>query len=762
MKAYSYRLALGCLLLFSPLSFAHIGLQHAAATPEEAALRAANAKLRSVLNLDAQIESALVETLADLPKATNLQLKTTAYGAAPQVRLLSAKLKRSHSFAETQHELVINLSADVLAYGVGSRGFEDILHMLHLRAYEPMHDRAENITFTILIEGIQLKDYLAFENEVTAPTLGTVATSATQFVFTKSAAGRRVALSPGHGYWKDGNVWKLQRSFFNGIVEDFINTEFITEVNTVMAATGAVIRNTRVMNKQAGNGESGFPKWQEASRYYVKSLGVPESVWNNLTTPTTDDLDDDIRVRPLYANWRDANGVNSEILVSLHNNGGGGTGSETFFDTGNGFSAESKRLADAVHGRMIAAIRSQYNPNWPDRTVKGSAGGYGENRVATRPAILIEVAFMDRKSPDNDSMQDLRFRQIVARAIGEGVNDFFANQVDATPPTAPTDVAATAVSQSQIDLKWAAATDDIGVAAYRVSRNGAEVGVTTGLSWTDTGLAPATSYNYTVAARDAKGKWSAETPIASAPTYPPTPYLGLWYAGEAESGWGMSVTQHNGIIFGAVFTYDAAGRPAWYVMPNCPLIGATCTSDLFRVFGGSSPLVPWSQTGRTADKVGTGTLTFSNGNAGTFNFTINTVAGLKQIVRQDVASGTVPNVIDFTDLWWNAGESGWGISLTHKNSNIFATWFTYAPNGDATWFVAPACTLLAATTTASCTSDLFSVSGGAALTAPWVAGRTTAKREGSFTLQFTDASRAVMTYTIGTETTSRLITRQPF
>jgi N-acetylmuramoyl-L-alanine amidase len=746
-------------LLAVPLAFAHNGVQHAPLTPSEATKRAANVVPLNALNMEAQIEVSLQEALADLPRANNLRFKAAADGKTPQVRLLGMQLKKSHSFAQTHHEVVINLSADVLAYGVGSRAFEDILHTLHQRAYEPMHERAENITFSILIEGIALNDYLAFENEMTAPTLGT---SSTQMLFTKSAAGRRVALSPGHGYWKDGNVWKLQRSFLFSIVEDFINHDFITELNTNLAAAGASIRNAREMNKQAGNGESGFPKWQESSRYYVKSLGVPESVWNSLTTATTDDYDDDIRVRPLYANWQDANGVNSEILVSLHNNGGGGTGTETLYDTANGFQIESKRLADTVHNKIISEIRAKFNPSWPDRRVKGFAGSYGENRAATRPAILIEVAFMDTKSPDSDSMQDQRFRQIVAKAISDGVAEFFANQVDTTPPTAPTNVVSAAASQSQIDLKWAAATDDIGVAAYRVSRNGVEVGVTTGLSLTDTGLTPATSYNYTVAARDAKGNWSAETPIASAATFPATPYLGLWYAGEAESGWGMSVTQHNGIIFVTIFTYDATGQPTWYVMSNCTLAGNTCNGKLYSVTDGKPPITAWTPGGLNVVEVGDGSLVFSSANNGVFNALINNMPVRKVLVRQDVKSGAVPNIIDFTDLWWNANESGWGISLTHANSNVFATWFTYDATGKAIWYVAPACTLLAATITTSCNSELYSVTGGSPLTAPWVAGRTVVKREGSFNLQFTDASRAVMTYTIGSDTTSRVITRQPF
>jgi hypothetical protein len=36
---------------------------------------------------------------------------------------------------------------------------------------------------------------------------------------------------------------------------------------------------------------------------------------------------------------------------------------------------------------------------------------------------------------------------------------------------------------------------------------------------------------------------------------------------------------------------------------------------------------------------------------------------------------------NYTDMWWNASESGWGISFTqHAGTNqVYAVWFTYDP-----------------------------------------------------------------------------------
>ena len=91
---------------------------------------------------------------------------------------------------------------------------------------------------------------------------------------------------------------------------------------------------------------------------------------------------------------------------------------------------------------------------------------------------------------------------------------------DITAPTTPTDFAATPLSSSSIGLSWTASTDDVGVTGYRISRDGADVAVVSGPSWTDTGLAAGTPYDYSIVAEDAAGHASAPA-TASATTLPP-------------------------------------------------------------------------------------------------------------------------------------------------------------------------------------------------------------------------------------------------
>ena len=98
--------------------------------------------------------------------------------------------------------------------------------------------------------------------------------------------------------------------------------------------------------------------------------------------------------------------------------------------------------------------------------------------------------------------------------------DFSLTPTDATPPSAPTGLTATAVSPSQINLSWTASTDNVGVADYRVYRGGAQIGTTAGTTYQDNGLAADTTYGYYVIARDAANNLSSASSPASATTLP--------------------------------------------------------------------------------------------------------------------------------------------------------------------------------------------------------------------------------------------------
>ena len=74
---------------------------------------------------------------------------------------------------------------------------------------------------------------------------------------------------------------------------------------------------------------------------------------------------------------------------------------------------------------------------------------------------------------------------------------------DTTPPTVPSDLNYTSVTETTIGLSWTASTDDVGVTGYDIYRDDTMIGSASGTSFTDTGLTAGTIYSYHVIAEDA-------------------------------------------------------------------------------------------------------------------------------------------------------------------------------------------------------------------------------------------------------------------
>lgn len=106
--------------------------------------------------------------------------------------------------------------------------------------------------------------------------------------------------------------------------------------------------------------------------------------------------------------------------------------------------------------------------------------------------------------------------------------------VDTTPPSDPT-VSAAAASPTSVNVTWGASTDNIGVTAYDVTRDGAALASVAGTvtSYTDATASPNTPYQYAVRARDAAGNPSAYA--AAPPVTTPSPPVAVFSDGF-ESG----------------------------------------------------------------------------------------------------------------------------------------------------------------------------------------------------------------------------------
>ena len=190
-----------------------------------------------------------------------------------------------------------------------------------------------------------------------------------------------------------------------------------------------------------------------------------------------------------------------------------------------------------------ATSASQINLSWTASTDNVGVTGYRVERCqGAGCSSFVEIA-----TPTGTSFSDAGLAALTPYSYRVRAGDAAGNlsaysniasvttqAPDATPPTAPTGLNATVVSGAQINLAWTAATDNVGVAGYRVERcQGAgcvsfvEVATPSGTGFNNTGLALSTSYSYRVRAADAAGNLSGYSNVASATTLSTPPSTGL-------------------------------------------------------------------------------------------------------------------------------------------------------------------------------------------------------------------------------------------
>jgi lysyl endopeptidase len=123
-----------------------------------------------------------------------------------------------------------------------------------------------------------------------------------------------------------------------------------------------------------------------------------------------------------------------------------------------------------------------------------------------------------------------------------------------------------------------------------------------------------------------------------------------------------------------------------------------------------------------------------------------------------LGSGAAP-ATDYTDLWWNPQESGWGLKLIqHPSRVIFGVWYTYELDGTQTWYVLPS----GSWTSANTYAGTLYTTAGPPFTAAFDPLQVEKRAVGNATITFSDANNGVFSYSIDGVSGSKSITRQPF
>ena len=295
-------------------------------------------------------------------------------------------------------------------------------------------------------------------------------------------------------------------------------------------------------------------------------------------------------------------------------------------------------------------VNSSVNVNIGRRT-----GGYYFN------GIIDEVRIYNRALTQTEIQSDMN------TPLG-------ASGPDTQAPTVPSNVTATAVSGSQVNLGWTASTDNIAVTGYLIERcqgtncsTFTQIGTAAGTTYTDTTVSAGNSYTYRIRATDAANNLSGYSTTASVttpapdtqpPTAPGTPTATAISGTQINLSW--SAANDNVGVTGYLVercqgtgcsTFSQIGTPVSTNYSDTSLLPGTFYNYRVRAADAAGNLGPYS----TAS--GTTTLAVSSGLLAAYAF--------------DEGSGTT-----------TADASGNGMNGTTQGT----TWTTAGKNGNALSF----------------------------------------------------------------------------
>ena len=294
------------------------------------------------------------------------------------------------------------------------------------------------------------------------------------------------------------------------------------------------------------------PMWEQVYNFYKNRIGLPDSSLpftkkivnavkledNNYDLPSYGSLlyAQDQRTAPLLLRIglitrnltnkfisADSSGANP--LIANQNrylaDGSFNAGSEETFEL-NYLGNKIYTLKSLANGLYVTAGNAGVNPLQATSSTVGTEQKfeltYNQNNLITMKALanskyvtLNPTTFLLEADSTSVTADDGRY---IVMHLQSPVSD-------TTAPSTPTNLAAT-TSGSEIKLTWTVSSDNDAVIGYKIYRNGAEVGTSYSLyagSYTDTGLAQDTLYNYTIKAFDTAGNLSAGSNLASAKTF---------------------------------------------------------------------------------------------------------------------------------------------------------------------------------------------------------------------------------------------------
>jgi hypothetical protein len=257
---------------------------------------------------------------------------------------------------------------------------------------------------------------------------------------------------------------------------------------------------------------------------------------------------------------------------------------------------------------------------------------------------------------------------------GGGGGGGSSTPADTTPPSTPSGVTANVDSTTAITVSWSASTDNVGVAGYKVYRDGSlfiTIQSPNTLSYTNTGLRPMTSYSYNVSAYDAAGNESSQSSPAGATTL--TPQTTQLSSSSNDSVQAMAV-DGSGNVYMAGYTEGSLEKPN------------AGGKDIFLVKYNASRVQQWvRQLGTSADDEAKAVAVDGSGNVYIVGYTRGNLdgggnaGGADVILAQYDPNGTqlwLKQLGSGVDMGTTGDDVALGIAIDSTSGNFYVAGYT--------------------------------------------------------------------------------------
>ena len=170
---------------------------------------------------------------------------------------------------------------------------------------------------------------------------------------------------------------------------------------------------------------------------------------------------------------------------------------------------------------------------------------------------------------------------------------------------------------------------------------------------------------------------------------------GLWW-NAAENGRGTWISHQGNTVFAVDYAYDAANVPRWRTVIAFQKGAGTYVGDVYATSGPPLQSTTFDPHGVAPSWLGVGSIVQDD----VTHVRLNLDDGSSRVLAKQqfgplptCTFGTVTDLstlTNYTDLWWNPNEAGWGINLAHQGDTIFAAWYTYGTDGTPLFLVVAA------------------------------------------------------------------------